>query len=172
MTPRTLFTIVVKIFGLFFVRDIFQILTDIIPLAIRINPEELKETLTIPVAMLILYILIYSIAAYYLLIRTDLVIDKLKLEKGFEDDTLNLVIHRSSILSIAVVLMGGYMIIDGIPTLLGQLKRYYSDYNDHYKVTNPTISYMVISISKIALGFLLVSKKRWIVNFIESQRRK
>jgi hypothetical protein len=172
MTPRTLFTIVVKIFGLFFIKEIFQIITEAIPTLAYFNNQDITLTLFIPSAILILYLILYGGISYYLITRTELVIDKLKLDQGFEDETLQLSIHRSTILSIAIIVIGGLLMVEGIPTFLGQLKRYHAEANDSYRQQSPTFSYMIVTAAKILIGFLLIVEKRWIVNFIEKQRKK
>lgn len=98
--------------------------------------------------------------------------DKLKLDQGFDEDTISINMHRSTILSIAIVVMGGLIVADEIPNLCWRLFSYFQEKRMTYGQTNPSISFSVLSGAKIIIGILLMSEQRRIVNLIERQRKK
>ena len=172
MTPKTLFSIIVKIFGLLFIKDIFQTITQLLPTAFYLTTPEMASQGFVTIAVYVLYILVYGLMAYYLIVKSDLVIEKLKLDADYDQESFQFNMHRSTVLAISIIVIGGLLIVDGIPTFLGQLSTYYFQKRDRYRQTDPTISYMIVSGSKIIIGFLLIAEKKQIINFIERQRQK
>lgn len=172
MTLRTLFNIILKIFAFLFIKDLIDVLLQLLSVGLYLTkPETVTEsiwTLLFTLFMLAVYVFI----SYILLFRTNVVIDKLKLDKGFDEETISVNIHRSTILSIAIIVIGGYMVVDEIPNLCRRLFSYYQERRLTYGQTNPSISTSVLSGVKIIIGFLLMWEQRAIVNLIERQRKR
>ncbi|MFT3935083.1 MAG: hypothetical protein QM726_15760 [Chitinophagaceae bacterium] len=171
MTPRTLFSIIVKVFGLFFIKNIFETITDLLPTIYYLMRPELTLQGMVTMAVYILYILMYALLAYYLIVKSDLVIDKLKLDKEYDQEIFQFNMHRSTVLSIALIVIGGLLIVEGIPTFLRHLSTYYFAKRDMYRSSDATISYMIVSGSKIIIGFLILAEKKKIINFVEAKRK-
>ena len=135
------------------------------------NSETVGEGVWTLVSVL-LFLLLYGAISYYLIFKTDLIIDKLKLDKGFDSDAISLNIHRSTILSIAVIVIGGLLFIDEFPNFCRQLFSYFQQSKMSFGLVKPTISYVVISGIKVTFAFFLMSEQRLIVNVIERRRKK
>ena len=120
----------------------------------------------------LLILLVYGLVSYYLVFKTEIIINKLKLDKGFDQETIPLNIHRSTVLSISIIVIGGLIVADEIPNLCRQLFSYFQERRMNYSHTNMTLSYSVLASAKIIIGILLMTRQRQIVNFIERQRKK
>jgi hypothetical protein len=116
-------------------------------------------------------IAVYTLASYYLIFRTGLLIDKLKLEQGFDQETIPLNIHQSTILSISIIVVGALIIAESIPALCRQLFAYYQEKRLAFGATNPSLSYSIAEGVKILIGLLLIGNQRQIVNLIEYMQR-
>jgi hypothetical protein len=171
MTPKTLFSIILKVFGLFFLKDIFGIVTQLLPTVIYLAKPEMASGAIVTIVIYLLYILVYLLIAYYLIARSDTIIEKLKLDKDFDQEPFQFNMHRSALLSICLVVIGGLLITEGIPTFLGQLYSYFKSSGDRYSQSDPTVSYLLITGSRILTGFLVIAEKKWIINFIERKRQ-
>jgi hypothetical protein len=171
MTPRTLFNIILKILGIFFIKDILTILPQLLSTILYLTKvDTVGEAIwTLITTMLIL--LVYVFISYFLIFKSDLIIDKLKLDTGFDQETIPLNIHRSTILSISIIVIGGLILADEIPNLCRQLFAYFQEKRMTYGQTNPNISYSVLAGAKIVIGLLLIGNQRQIVNFIEHKRK-
>jgi hypothetical protein len=171
MTPRTLFNIILKILGIFFIKDILTILPQLLSTILYLTKvDTVGEAIwTLVTTMLIL--LVYVFISYFLIFKSDLIIDKLKLDTGFDQETIPLNIHRSTILSISIIVIGGLILADEIPNLCRQLFAYFQEKRMTYGQTNPNISYSVLAGAKIVIGLLLIGNQRQIVNFIEHKRK-
>ena len=118
----------------------------------------------------LLVLSIYGLIPYLLLFKSNLVINKLKLDEGFDQPTIPLTIHRSAILSIAIIIIGGLLVADEVPTFCRLMLTYSQERRDGQ--VNPHISYVVLSVAKIVIGILLIGNQNYLVNYIEFRRKK
>jgi hypothetical protein len=172
MTTRSLFNIILKILGIFFIKDILATVPQMLSIVLYLTKSDTLGEAIWTLATTILVLLVYILVSYYLIFKSDLIIDKLKLDKGFDQETIPLNIHRSTILSISIIVIGGLLIADEIPNLCRQLFAYFQEKRMTYGQTNPSISYSVVAGVKIIIGLLLIGNQRQIVNFIENRRKR
>jgi Na+(H+)/acetate symporter ActP len=171
MTTRSLFNIILKILGIFFIKDILATIPQLLSITLYFKEPDVSGAVwTLITTMLVL--LVYGLVSYFLIFKSELIIDKLKLDKGFDQETIPLNIHRSTILSISIIVIGGLIVADEIPNLCRQLFAYFQEKRMTYGQTNPSISYSVLAAAKIVIGLLLIGNQRQIVNFIENKRKK
>src|SRR5438046_983247 len=107
MTPKTLFSIIIKVFGLLFIKDIFEAITQLLPTALYFFSPGMAAQGTVTIAIYLLYILVYGLMAYYLIVKSDLVIEKLKLDRDYDQEPFQFNMHRSTVLAIAIIVIGG-----------------------------------------------------------------
>lgn len=172
MTTKSLFNIILKILGIFFIKDILAAVPQILSVIIYMtNSNAVGEAIWTLVST-VLILLVYIFVSYQLIFRTDYIIEKLKLDKGFDQETIPLNIHRSTVLSISIIVIGGLIVAQEIPNLCRQLFDYFQEKRMTYGQTNPGISYSVLAGAKIVVGLLLIGNQRQIVSLIESQRKR
>ncbi|HEV8284315.1 MAG TPA: hypothetical protein VGQ09_08390 [Chitinophagaceae bacterium] len=121
--------------------------------------------------MTVVQVAIYFLVFYYLIFKTESVIQKLQLEKGFSEEKFSFNIHRSSVLSIIIVITGILVIVDAIPTFCKQLFLYIQEIRMTYRQTNPDMSKLLVTIAQLIIGLVLIGSQKQIVNFIERKRR-
>jgi len=172
MTPRTLFNIILKILGVFFIKDFLAAIPQLLSVILYLTKSDTVTEAIWTLVTTILILAVYGLVSYYLVFKTDLLIDKLKLDKGFDQETIPINIHRSTILSISIIVIGGLLVADEIPNLCRQLFSYFQEKRMTYGQTHPNIAYSVVSATKIIIGLLLMTGQRQIVNLIERQRKK
>src|SRR5688572_453712 len=107
MTPRSLFNIILKVIGIFFIRNILITASNILPAVAEVNGEEFKEFGILNLVILLLEFLVYLLLTYILLFKTNRVIDRLKLDQGFQQEAFTLNIDRATILRITIIVLGG-----------------------------------------------------------------
>src|SRR3982751_3444931 len=138
MTPRSLFSIVLKILGILFIKDILAALPQLLSVFYMIKYNQQQE-MGITLAMTLLMLLIYTVVAYYLIFKSELIIDKLKLDQGFNQDNFPLNVHRSTVLSISIIVLGGFLVADEIPNLCRHLYGYFQEKRMTFGQTSPTL---------------------------------
>ena len=171
MTTRSLFNIILKILGIFFIKDILATAPQVLSIILYLTKSDTAVEAIWTLISTILILLVYVFISYYLIFKSEVIIDKLKLDKGFNQETIPLNIHRSTILSISIIVIGGLILADEIPNFCRQLFSYFQEKRMTYGQTNPTISYSVLAAAKIVIGLLLIVYQRQIVNFIENRRK-
>jgi len=171
MSPRSLFTIILKVIGIFLVKDIFIALFQIYK-GIAISLSSGFSDFATGFASYFLIIFINFLVPYLLLFKTNAIISFFNLDKDFEEEEFSINLHRSGVLSIAIILIGGFLFMSEIPNLCNhifnyiQLERMMSagQINQHQ-------GFIILSIGKILIGLFLIYFQRPIVNFIELKRK-
>lgn len=166
MTPRSLFNIILKVLGILFLKEILIFIPQLFAIFSAAHFSEFILSAITSVSIMLVYIFI----CYLLIFKTDFLINKLQLYKGFDGDFIPLNIHHSTILSIAIIAIGGLILVNEIPNLCTQLFEYFRLKKEGY--TEAKISYSVLAVSKILIGLLLIIYQRHIVNLIEYKRKK
>jgi hypothetical protein len=172
MTTKDLFNIILKILGFFFIKEVIGILPffitsfNLFKRVVGVTDDSLLN-----VIMLLIFILIYVLVSYILIFKSELIINKLKLDQGFDQETIPLNIHRSTILSISIIVIGGLLITEEIPNLCKQLFMYFQERQLTKGQINTNLSYCILAGVKILIGLILVGNQKLIVNFIEMKRK-
>ena len=174
MTPKNLFNIILKVIGIFFIKDALVFLAQLVPQLLYINNDnkflEMGGIINLLSTLVAAFVCIGII--YLLIFRTNYIIDKLKLDKGFDKETIPLNLHRSVILSIAIIVIAGLILVNEIPNFINQLHFYFEQRNMSYgNVSMNAVAYVLLSASKIFIALLLIIYQRLIVNFIELRRK-
>jgi hypothetical protein len=175
MTPRSLFAIILKIIGLYLIIEAFVFLPQLVSTLYqygRMMMESPRSEILEIGFYIVLSLGIYILALRLCLFKTDWLIDKLHLDKGFSEEKLELNIHRSNVLKIAVIVIGAVMVIDSLPLLCKQTISYLQMSHTYTRfIDNRSTGWMVYYFVKFVAGFCLVSANRPIVNYIELKRK-
>jgi len=109
---------------------------------------------------------------FYLVLDTDAVIDKFELLKGIEEENLSITVHRSTVLSIVIILIGVVIIVTVLPEFLQSVYNYFIERRYSYGAAKPSPTRLILYASELFLAILMIIYKNTIVNFIELQRRR
>jgi hypothetical protein len=174
MKVQELFAIILKVFGIYLIKDVFFSILPVFGNAIELG----RESFELGIFSLILSLLTFGLQlaiVYLLLYKTNVIIDRLKLTSGFSEEALSLNLHRSSIYSIAIIVSGIIILVFAIPNLLKQIYswlEYIEAKNEFYG--GPPFQYgnLFATIAEVVIGSLFLTKKQTIANFIELNRRE
>lgn len=172
MTPRSLFNIILKVLGILLIKDALVVLPQLFSVFyIIVQPGGVTEGIFMLLTVLAT-LLIYWFIFYYLVFKSELIIDQLHLDKGFTEESFSMQLHRSSILTIACIVIGGLLIVDGIPQLCRDIASFFQEKRLTHGLTDPSTIQMIVSSVKVIIGLLLIGSRRQVVNFIELKRKK
>ena len=173
MTIKSFWTIILKIAGLWFV---FVGLTTLAPLISLLfftsqnghSPgiEKILEFFGIVTVIAGIFILLI----WLLLFKPGWVIGKLRLDRGFAEERLELIMDRSAMLTIATIVVGGVVFLDSLPLLIKQTLSFFQKGNP-IKDSQETI-WIIYYLVKTIFGYLLLTNSRFVVNFIDGQNAK
>lgn len=176
MTKRDFFILLIKILGLYFlISSLFSVL-----------PGNISYVLTNIEWIGILWLLITVVIGVglfaFLLFRSHKISDLLKLEKGFDKETIDFGGLKSvDILKMAIILMGGFLFIENIPSFLSHTLFAFKssipqgfdqvyESNGLLKYTNPA-DYIRwgSSAMNLIIGFTLITNFKKISVFIDKK---
>lgn len=162
MTKRDLFRVLIKIFG--FYSGIITLFS-IVPGYVSTLPNDF-----IPMLFLFVFGMIFLslFLVYVLIFKTDFIIDKLKLDQGFDEDRIQFEnLNNENLLKFAVLIIGGFLVLDYLPSFLNHTfqafkTKIHSTENNIY-----TINYFnwISSGINLVLGYLLLTNFKRIASY-------
>ena len=165
MTKRDFFILLIKIFGL---QALIVSLFSILPTTISYTSfDGGLETASIVIISLGVIVLLYVLLFHY----SEKVVDWLKLDKGYEDDRIDLKNFSSTnIIRLACLLLGGYLVIHNIPTILNLLFFIikYDQEGLEFGVSNNLE--LGIGVLNLVIGYLLVTNHIFISKILEGKK--
>lgn len=172
MTARSLFNLILKIFGVFFIKDVLDALSKTVSVLVYFPQYSSRREAIYNLAATLPALILFFLFALVLLFGTDFLIRMLRLDRSFRQDIIPIGWHRSVALTIAVIAAGGWMAVSGLPELIRQMVYYYQERKIYLSMARPDVSYLAMSFVKVLIGLVLISYNRRIVSFIELKRRK
>jgi hypothetical protein len=176
MTPRSFFSIVIKVIAIYLILASLSLIPQMFgTIMFWFQPSYggvHAGELLVGILILLLAAGFYIFFLRLCLFKTDWIIDKLHLDQGFDEERFELNIHRSTVLKIAVIVIGAIMIVDSFPMLCKQLYSFIPSNEPHTVFgDNPSKGWIIYYFAKFFIGFSLMSANRPIVNYIERKRK-
>lgn len=175
MSIRTFWTLLIKVIGLWLLlRSLFVIVEygstmySITKIGIGITAAITGWLVFSSLALFVFFLIVR-----YCIFRTTWLIQKLHLEDGFTEERLELYIHYSSVLKIAVIIIGGLLFIDSVPQLCRQTFVYVTmKVQFQGSNTDGNLGWIAFYLVKTLIGYLLMANSQWVVNLIERGKEK
>ena len=172
MTKRDLYTIIIKVLGIFVIKDILLFLPQLLSVIIMVaNPDGAENGMT-TLGLSLFMLLIYLFISYCLIFQSDWIAERLKLCNTGDDETILINIHRSTVLSIAIFVIGGLLLTEEIPNFCRQVYMYWELKKANFGNENEYMGYLILAGIKILIGLLLIGNQKGIVSYIELKRKK
>jgi len=170
MTIRNLLNLILKIIGVLFIRDLLSLLPQLLSSFVLFREPETFDEGLMAFVLTAIIILVYLIVVRFFIFKSESLINFLRLDHDFEEERLTIQMHRSTLLSISIIVIGGLMVADGIPKLC--LSIYDYNLNKRYSLG---VSYfnnakLYASIATVTVGVLLMTLQQRIVILIELKR--
>ena len=167
MKIETLWKIIIKLFGIWFLIESLYIIPQFTQTISYINREMNFEGLIYTFVFLIASIVVYAIIIRFFLFKTEWIIEKLRLNQNYTEEIIDINIKSSTVITIAIIIIGGMTLVDSIPRLLSQIfeflqqKILVKDY--------PKFSWIILQLLKSIFGYLLITKSKIITKYIEKE---
>ena len=175
MTARSLFDIVLKVLGIYFIKDIILTVPSLFGILYSIGDGDISGAIS-TLLISLFTLLVYSVVAYTMIFRSGWVMEKLKLLEKVPEDPIPLNIHRSTVVSIVILLVAIYLIAQAIPLLIRELTKWYQYAQftkGFFNGMEPfDFSMILVYTAEIILGLLMITYHRQLVNYVELQTRK
>ncbi|OMQ09058.1 hypothetical protein [[Flexibacter] sp. ATCC 35103] len=168
MSIRTFWIILIKILGLILISQTITIIPEWISSIYFIYENGDTKNLIILIFSILLVLFILYLIFRFFLFKANWIIDKLRLDKGFENDWIELNSSQNKIISIAIIIIGGFMFIQNVPIIFKeffiffQQKILFKDY--------PKSGWIIFYFCKAIMGYLLITNSFRIARFIDKQK--
>jgi hypothetical protein len=158
------------VIGIYFFKEVLLILPQLLSSFAFLN-EGLGTQGWFILFSVIITLAVYSLVIFYLVLDTDSVIDKFELLKGIEEENLSISFHRSTVLTIVIILIGIVLVVTILPYFLQAAYNYFMERRYSYE-SKPNPSRLILYAAELFLAILMIIYKNVLVNFIELQRRR
>ena len=168
MLNRDFFRILIKIIGLYF---FIQVIFSVLPSQISFLGFDTDFSRKIKTLIYIFLIILLSIGILYFLIRfPDKIIDLFRLDKGFDSNKISITNFNSiNILTIGIFIIGGFLIIENITSLITSLYYEFKNSNNPMFPKNENnIFTLGFSAINIILGYILIIYRKNIAKYFEN----
>ena len=167
MLINTFWKILLKIVGLILLFSCISIIPQFYSTLSFSNGDLNTESLILIWLMCIVSIIIYIIIIRLFLFKTEWLVEKLKLEKNFNEERIDLNIKTSTVLTVAIIVIGGLMIAESLPNFCSRLFNFLQQemlFKDY-----PDSSWLVYHFLKIIIGHLLLTNGKRLAEYIEGK---
>lgn len=172
MTLRLFWSIFIKILGIWFVLDSLIVIPQFLS---SLSSYIFYEDDFIGGTAVVIGILLITIGSYLFILRlfvfkTNWLINKLHLVKGFEDKDIDININKSTVLKISIIVIGGLIFVEALPQLCMVLFGFFQQKSIFRE--NPSSSWIVFHSVRTIIGYLLMTNSNSVMKFIEQQTDK
>ncbi|WP_291856373.1 hypothetical protein [Marinilabilia sp.] len=172
MTIRTFWTLLLKALGIWLVLNGLTVITQFISFFSFFGSNHNDNILGIIYVSILLLI---TIGAYFIVLKifvfnSNWIIDKLKLDKGFQEDKIDLNISLRTVLKIAIIVIGGLIFVEAFPMLCKQI--FSSFQQKEVFREDPQFSWVIFYFVKVCIGYLMMTKSNYLIDFIQKKTDK
>lgn len=164
MTKRDFFRILIKVFTLYSV--IISIFT-LFPQLLSFNQMLDNITLSLVFVGCVLVLVAFSV---FMVKFTDKIIDFLKLDKGFDEESIVLGnLNNQAIFKISIILIGGFMIVDNFSQFLMDILNEFKFKSSYQYMEGHEVDYFWFGVRFLNLifGYLIISNCKSIAKFLD-----
>lgn len=173
MTKKDFFRLIIKIFGLY---SVISIVFSVFPsnLFMVLNQIDL-----VGIVWIIVSLLAVGLLFTFLIYKPDKIIGWLKLDKGFDDDRIDFQnFNNSNILKLAVIVIGGIVLIQNIPAFLSHtLFAFKSSFGNGldinvFRFALKDYIRWAISFINIIIGYLMLTNYNYIIKILKDKNNE
>jgi len=169
MTIRTFWNLFIKILGIWLVLSALTVIPQFARMLtfFGTNSEGRLLGIGITIALFLLTIGIYALILRLFVFKTDWLIDKLRLDKGYTEEKIELNIQRTTVFTIAAIVIGGLVFVDSFPLFCQQVLLFIQQ--GHPFSESSTSGWILFYLVKTILGYLLMTNSQFVVRFLDQQ---
>ncbi len=176
MKTTTFWILFIKIIGVFILVSGLNLMPSVITTIafLSTSNQDSLQGIFLGVGLVLAMVGFYLFIIYSFIFRSEGVINKLKLNKGIDEDLIHLTISETSVLKIALLVIGGWVIIETLPELITQIFAYFKQrqFMGSYEQDIPFMKWFLIYVLKLILGYFFIVHNRSIVDAVVKYMHK
>lgn len=126
-----------------------------------------SEAIAFQMLFLIVPIIFYLFVLRFLVLKSQSIIDLLKLEKGFEETKIDINLPYNKVLRIIIILIGGIVFITAIPGLFENLYSFLTE--DRPFSQSPRATSLIVGTVQSITGFLVMTNSDIVQRYINKK---
>ena len=169
MTIRTFWTLLLKILGIWLIVSGFTVIPQFISAFTYFGhsyENNLFGVIYISVLMLLTVGLYLGVMKLFVF-NSIWIVDKLKLDKGFQEEKIDLNVTQNTVLTIAIIVLGGVILIDALPLLCKQIFTFIQKKTVFGE--DPQFIWILFFSIKALVGYLLMTNSKFVIDFINKK---
>ncbi len=170
MTVRTFWHLIIKSLGIWIVIHGIMSIPDFVVRVVAAYASPYVDSpiyIGIEVVFFAIQVLFYLFILRFLVLKTQWIIDTLKLEKGFNETKIDFSLPFDKVLRIIVILMGGFIFVTAIPTLIEAVYLFISD--DVPFRDSPRSLIIISNGVQAAIGFLMMNNSDLVLRYVKKK---
>lgn len=169
MEIRTFWKIVIKGIGLWFLIDTLYIIPQLASsLSVFDHDIDWGYSFLILGFNLVVFF-IYILIVRFFLFHSEWIIDKLKLDKNFSQEKIDIAISAETVMRIIIIITGALVFIDGFPNLIREM---YQFFQQKELIRNyPETSWLLFYLLKTLAGWLIMTNSELIGRYISKESK-
>ena len=167
MTQQTLWKIIIKVFGIFLLIDTVSVLPTTVTSMSYLITDDLQG-FSFLLAFFIIILICYLLILRIFILKPEWLIEKLKLDKGFDQETIDVNISKTNVIIIASIILGGLLFIDGLPILIKQIFVFFQEQQLSGRFGDkPSTQWLILNAVKVLIGYLILANYNAFAKYIE-----
>jgi hypothetical protein len=168
MSLRSLIDVILKVIGIFFIRDILEALSRSLSVLVYFPQYSSQKEAFFNLGVTIPPLVLYSIFAWLLIFRTGSLIRLMRIDNTAGDQPAGFSFSRFGALTVAVVLAGCWILVNEVPEFFRLAVNYYQERVLYDRMVRPDYTYPAMSLAKIIIGLGLIIFNTPFVHLIEA----
>ncbi len=172
MRVHTFWTIFLKILGIWLLLDCITVIPEFLVVLITVseNPHASVADIALAASASVLTLGLYILLGQLCLFKSAWLIGRLHLRKGFDEESIDLNFHRTSLLTVATIVVGGLLMINSISLLCKEKFLFYQQ--SMALSENPRSDWMLFHGATGILGHVRITNSRRIVGVIVAKAQE
>jgi hypothetical protein len=171
MTINTFWNLFIKALGFYLLVDLLKLSPGLISNAFILKSGMDSWILFYIICAVFIPFLLYGFFVFLLIFKSNWMINRFNLEKGFKETTLDLSFNSTVVLRIITILLGGFILIEGLPALCKELFLFYQMSEAMFR-EDPRSAQIIYYVIQSLIGVLMMTNSEIIAKFIKKYSSK
>lgn len=167
MLIDTFWKLLLKIIGLWLLFSCISVIPQFFSMISFDNGSIDFQSLLLLLVVFCAIVIILVVIIRLFLFKTSWIIEKLKLKDNFKEERIDLTIKSTTILTIAIIIIGALILIESLPSFCSDLITFFQQ--KELLKDYPQTGWLIYNFIKIIIGYLLLTNAKNFTKFIEKE---
>lgn len=171
MTIKTFWKILIKVLGIWLILSSLSVISQFLSFIqyFGSSSHDNNGGLAIGITIIFLTLFLFFMIIRLFIFKPDWLINKLQLEKGFDEDRIDLNIKHSTVLNIAIIVVGALIFVESFPQLCRQIFVLVQQKQLFRESENS--GWIIFHAIKTIMGYLLMTNSQLVLKFINKEKK-